>query len=84
MSRAYEVQPAIPGLEEYEAQPELPFDSVTELDDEMLIYELDAMHTELVQIEALGEDVEDSKAMKLFIALARTAESRDLLHDVVA
>lgn len=80
--RAYEYQPAIPGLEELEPQPELPFDWLTELDDEMLLYELDAAHAELVLIESLGGNVEDSEAMKRFIALARTAERHDLLHDI--
>jgi len=82
MTGAYEIQPAIPGLEEYEAQPELPFDWVTELDDEALMYELDAAHAELVEIEASGKSVEGSEAMKRFDALARTAEGHDILHDV--
>lgn len=83
MGQDYEVQPAIPGLEEpYELQPQLPIERLAELDDDALLKELDTVHAELVEIEAADENVEMSEAFARFEELVAVASRRYLIKDI--
>ena len=52
----YEGQPILPGLEEYDSQPALPFEDA--LNDGALLDALDTLHTNIDTIELAGHDAE--------------------------